>query len=77
MIKKSWKTLGYINDSDALKFSSNVYFMLQTIRLGGGTYVPGGPLVLDVSAFDQYREFFNQFGLGVSTGIDLPMNQLG
>ena len=77
LIKKSWKTLGYINDSDALKFSSNVYFMLQTIRLGGGTYVPGGPLVLDVSAFDQYREFFNQFGLGVSTGIDLPNESIG
>lgn len=77
LIKKSWKNLGYISDSDALKFSSNVFFMLQTIRLGGGSYVAGGPLILDVDAFDKYREFFNQFGLGVSTGIDLPNESIG
>lgn len=77
LVKKSWKTMGYINDSDALKMSSNVYFMLQTIRFGGGTYIPGGPLVLDVEVFDKYREFFNQFGLGVSTGIDLPNESIG
>lgn len=77
LIKKSWKTLGRVNDSDALKFSSNVYFMLQTIRLGGSTYVPGGPLVLDLEAFDKYRDFFHQFGLGVNTGIDLPRESIG
>lgn len=77
LIKKSWKSLGRVNDSDALKFSSNVYFMLQTIRLGGSSYVPGGPLVLDLEAFDKYRDFFHQFGLGVNTGIDLPRESIG
>lgn len=77
LIKKSWKTLGLVNDSDALKFSSNVYFMMQTIRLGGSVYTPGGALVLDLEAFDKYRDFFYQLGLGVETGIDLPNESIG
>ena len=77
LIKKSWKSLGFVNDSDALKFSSNVYFMMQTIRLGGSIYTPGGALVLDLEAFDKYRDFFYQFGLGVETGIDLPNESIG
>ncbi|HAX72418.1 MAG TPA: penicillin-binding protein 2 [Firmicutes bacterium] len=75
--KGSWKALGYINDSDALKFSSNVYFFQQTIRLGGSVYQPYGALVLDLDVFDKYRDFFAQFGLGVSTGIDLPNESIG
>ncbi len=77
LIKGSWKPLGYINDSDALKFSSNVYFFLQTIQLGGSRYTPNGPLVLDLDTFNLYRDFFAQFGLGVSTGIDLPNESIG
>ncbi|MGL4336821.1 MAG: peptidoglycan D,D-transpeptidase FtsI family protein, partial [Turicibacter sp.] len=77
LVKGSWKNLGYVNDSDALKFSSNVFFFQQTIRLGGSYYTPGGALVLDLEAFDKYRDFFAQFGLGVSTGIDLPNESIG
>ena len=75
--KGSWKNLGYINDLQTLQYSSNVFFFMQTIQLGGGMYTPGGPLVLDLELFDIYRDYFAQFGLGVPTGIDLPNESTG
>ena len=35
------------------------------------------PLPLDKEAFNTYRKTFEQFGLGVKTGIDLPVESLG
>src|SRR5699024_1667807 len=35
------------------------------------------PLSLDPAAFDTYRNTFAEFGLGVKTGIDLPVESLG
>jgi cell division protein FtsI/penicillin-binding protein 2 len=75
--KCSWKTLGKINDLDALAYSSNVYQYKIAIRVGGGTYKYDESLSLDTSAFDKYREMYNSFGLGVKTGIDLPNESLG
>ena len=34
-------------------------------------------LNLDLDAFEKYRSTFNEFGLGVSTGIDLPNESTG
>ena len=34
-------------------------------------------LNLDLDVFDKYRSTFNQFGLGVATGIDLPNESTG
>ena len=75
--KCSWKYLGNINDIDALAFSSNVYQYKIAIGLGKGTYVPDGPLTLEDKAFDKYREMYKSFGLGIKTGIDLPVESLG
>ncbi|MGM9932562.1 MAG: peptidoglycan D,D-transpeptidase FtsI family protein [Pradoshia sp.] len=71
-VKKSWKTFGNITDIDALRVSSNVYMFKTAIMLGGGNYVEGGSLSVKDSAFSTMRSYYNQFGLGVKTGLDLP-----
>lgn len=77
LIKGSWKNLGGVDDVAALKFSSNVYFFQQTISMGGSSYSPYMTLNLDLDAFEKYRSTFNEFGLGVNTGIDLPNESTG
>ena len=75
--KCSWRTMGDINDLYALRYSSNVYQYKTAIKVGKGTYKYNEPLKIDVSAFDKYREMYASFGLGVKTGIDLPVESLG
>ena len=75
--KCSWKYLGYLNDINALAYSSNVYQYKIAIGLGKGKYVYDGPLSLDENAFEKYRSMYASFGLGVKTGIDLPVESLG
>ena len=75
--KCSWKYLGYLNDINALAYSSNVYQYKIAIGVGKGNYQYDQPLALDKSAFDKYREMYASFGLGVKTGIDLPLESLG
>ena len=76
-LKCSWKYLGTLDDISALEFSSNTYQYNTAIRVGKGVYSYDAPLVVDDSAFDIYRNTFAQFGLGVSTEIDLPVESLG
>ena len=76
-IKCSYRNYGYIDDLEALKYSSNVYQFLTAIKVGGGNYTYNKPLVIDEKAFDIYRNTFAEFGLGVKTGIDLPNESLG
>jgi cell division protein FtsI/penicillin-binding protein 2 len=76
-VKKSWKTFGWLNDLQALKVSSNVYMFKTAIAIGGGKYIPNGPLNLNPKAFDTMRQSFSQFGLGTKTGIDLPNETAG
>lgn len=75
--KASWTTLGLINDIDALRTSSNVYFMQQAIRLGGDNYHPKTNLFIDDLTLEVHRSSFEQYGLGTYTGIDLPNEQIG
>ena len=76
-VMKSWKTMGDVNDLTALKQSSNVYMFKTAIKIGKGNYVYDGPLRIDKDAFRIMRNHYNQFGLGVKTGIDLPGEQIG
>ena len=76
-LKCSWTNLGMLDDVSALKYSSNVYQFLTAIKVGGGNYKYDEELNIDVNAFNIYRETFNEFGLGVLTGIDLPVESLG
>lgn len=75
--KCSWTYLGSINDITALKYSSNTYQFRTAINVGKGYYQYNSPLKIDESAFDIYRKTFNEFGLGVKTEIDLPVESLG
>ena len=75
--KCSWRTMGSIDDIYALQYSSNVYQYKIAIKVGGGTYRYNEGLSLDESAFDKYRDMYASFGLGIKTGIDLPVESLG
>ncbi|ALC81636.1 penicillin-binding protein [Bacillus gobiensis] len=75
--KKSVTTMGPVNDLTALMRSSNVYMFKTAIEIGNGTYKRSEPLSIDPKAFNTFRYYFNQFGLGVKTGIDLPNEAAG
>ncbi|MEC3606006.1 penicillin-binding protein 2 [Bacillus glycinifermentans] len=76
--KKSWTNgLGTLGIEGALEQSSNVFMFKTAIALGKGQYKPHQPLDIDTKAFDTFRYYFSQFGLGVQTGIDLPNEMTG
>ncbi len=75
--KCSWRNLGNVNDLTALKLSSNVYQFYTAMKLAGVNYTYDTPFRVDNNAFDIYRNTFAQFGLGVKTEIDLPVESLG
>ncbi len=75
--KCSWRTLGYINDIDALALSSNVYQFKTAIRVAGASYSYNMPFVINNNAFEKYRKMYRSFGLGVKTEIDLPIESSG
>lgn len=75
--KCSWTSLGVVDDVTALKYSSNVFQFKTAINVGKGHYVYDKPLNIDTEAFNTYRNTFAEFGLGVYTGIDLPVESLG
>ncbi len=69
--------LGTINDITALAKSSNVYQFKTAIRVNGQEYYYNMPLIFKQSSFDTYRNMYHSFGLGVKTGIDLPVESNG
>ena len=75
--KCSWKNLGYVNDLQALQYSSNVYQYLTAMRVGGFMYYPHKKLKINEDAFNKYRSVYYQFGLGTTTGIDYPKEEIG
>jgi penicillin-binding protein A len=81
--KKSWKNnIGTVNAEQALAVSSNSYMFKTVIQMTGLTYSKGMPLPFNNinngnKVFDTLRYYFNQFGLGVPTGIDLPNETMG
>lgn len=75
--KCSWTNLGYINDISALAKSSNVYQFKIAMKLAGFNYSYNKKFEINNNVFDIYRSTFNEFGLGVKTGIDLPVESVG
>ncbi len=75
--KCSWKNLGYINDIEALALSSNVYQFKAAMEIAGANYSYNMPFSISNDAFSIYRNTFHEFGLGVKTEIELPVESLG
>ncbi|PLS15412.1 penicillin-binding protein [Bacillus sp. M6-12] len=79
--KGSYKDLGSISDTEALKLSSNVYMFLTAIDIAQSRYVAGQPLRIPRPRLEKtysiMRNSFSQFGLGTRTGIDLPNEMAG
>lgn len=76
-LKCSWQSLGTLNDITALKMSSNTYQFYTAMRVAGINYFYNTPFKVSEEIFNKYRTIFNQFGLGVKTGIDLPNESTG
>ncbi|WP_156509834.1 peptidoglycan D,D-transpeptidase FtsI family protein [Rossellomorea aquimaris] len=66
-----------MTDLFALEKSSNSYMWKIALRIAGQEYVPKQNIVNNPEAFDILRNHYAQFGLGVSTGIDLPGESSG
>lgn len=75
--KCSWRSLGVIDDAEAIKYSSNVYQYKIAMMVGGFDYAYNKELKIDFNAFNIYRNTFYQFGLGVKTGVDFPYEEDG
>ncbi|RLL48070.1 penicillin-binding protein 2 [Oceanobacillus piezotolerans] len=82
---RSWTTgIGAVDDINALKRSSNVYMFYIALRMGGDYRYPfpsRSTLAIDneskFEAFQQFRNYFAQLGLGVETGVDYPYEATG
>ncbi|GGE64740.1 peptidoglycan D,D-transpeptidase FtsI family protein [Priestia taiwanensis] len=81
--KKSWTGgIGTVNAEQALAVSSNSYMFKAVIKMLGLNYSKDMSLPFEninngKNIFDTLRYYFNQFGLGVTTGIDLPNETIG
>lgn len=76
-VMSSYNNHGLINDVTAIQVSSNVYMWHIALRLGGNYYSPNMSINLKEDTYDVMRRYFNMFGLGVKTGIDLPNESVG
>ncbi|MEC0302885.1 peptidoglycan D,D-transpeptidase FtsI family protein [Terribacillus saccharophilus] len=76
--KGSYKDMGPTSDLQALQKSSNVYMFNIALRLGGEYHYKYNQSVsFDPDSFRVLRNYYNQVGLGVETGIDLPSESTG
>ncbi len=75
--KCSSHRVGTLDDIKALAESSNVYQFKIAMKVAGINYIYNTKASVDKEAFDTYRNLFKQFGLGVKTEIDLPVESLG
>ncbi|MBL3529820.1 penicillin-binding protein 2 [Companilactobacillus zhachilii] len=70
-------TFSSLNAIQALQFSSNIYMMNLAMKEGHAKYVPNQEMVMNPDIFSKLRGYFNQFGLGVKTGIDISGETTG
>ena len=68
---------GKLNDIKALAYSSNVYQFKIAMKIAGINYSYNTKASVKQEDFDLYRKTFKEFGLGVKTGIDLPVESVG
>ena len=75
--KCSSHRIGSLNDIKALAESSNVYQFKIAMKVAGINYTYNTKAFVSDKDFDLYRNTFKEFGLGVKTEIDLPIESLG
>lgn len=75
--KCSWKNLGLVDDIKALSLSSNIFQFKTAFKVANFNYSYNKKLTNVDNAFKKYRAFFNELGLGVKSGIDLPIDEIG
>ena len=79
----SWYTLAYgsfpITAVEALEYSSNTYMVQTALGIMGQTYQPNMTVATGQleAAMGKLRSTFGEYGLGASTGIDLPDESTG
>ena len=79
----SWYTPYYgsfpVTAVEALEYSSNAYMVQTALGMMGQTYQPNMTVKTNQleSAMGKLRATFSEYGLGVSTGIDLPDESTG
>lgn len=79
-IKSSYAALGAVNDIQALQRSSNIYMFYIGLRMGGEYRYPfpnNAGAKYNPEGAQTMRNYFHQFGLGVSTGVDFPFESTG
>jgi cell division protein FtsI/penicillin-binding protein 2 len=76
-VKASYTNFGPINEMQAIAYSSNVYFYQAMLLIAGETYVENQPLDIEQADFDLARSYFEQFGLGTTTGINMENETTG
>lgn len=76
--KCSWsRNLGTLNDIRAIQLSSNSYQFRTALLVAGIKYSYNKYAYIDPKYFELYRNTFAEYGLGVKTGIDLPIESTG
>lgn len=65
-------TFSSMNAVTALEVSSNIYMIRLAMLEGKAAYSPHTSIKMDDNIFQTERNYFQQFGLGYKTGIDLP-----
>lgn len=79
-VKKSVYPIGTFSSLSAvqaLQFSSNEYMMALAMKEANAVYTPSSYIHMDSDIFSKLRGYFNQFGLGVKTGIDISGETTG
>lgn len=65
---------------EALQYSSNTYMMQLAMRMLGAPYTAANQFLDDtnrVKVYEQFRKAFASYGLGASTGFDIPGETTG
>lgn len=75
--KASYANFGNIDERRAIAVSSNVYFWDIVLAMADLTYVQDEGLDVTRNDFEVVRKYYQEFGLGTSTGIDFENESTG